>query len=622
MLIFFVFSKICKKCKKSIDNFHLTKYNYLVMLLGISKKYFKEKKESALFMRKQTKLVAVLSTAALLALGASMSSFAATGWQEENGTWVYYDKSGDKETEQWAKSGDNWFYLNDDGEMATDIIVEHKDNYYYVDENGSMVTNKWVSVENTNYDSDSENEPVNNWYYFGANGKAYKSTSNNSSPSFKVVNGKKYIFNDEGKMLYGWIDESGQRLTDDNAWRSGNGVYYCGNENDGAQAAGWVSLNIKDDQWESNDNDLAKGISSQDTFDDEQQDRWFYFKSNGKKMSDKKGETINGKKYSFDVDGRMNADWVNWEATQTTATAADGTRTATQTQGNATYTTGFRFYGSPEDGARVTKGWFQVVPGSYLNEEDYNDDSQNWYYADKDGKLIAGEIKTISGKRYAFDENGAMIDGYKFIKLAANNKSIDKTAKKDDKDFPYDTTDNFKKNAAHWENLDYKFYYFGSSSEGFIKTNKQTVALDGENNTFLLSKSGTYKGSGKTGIDNKKYYQSGMLMTADKDDKYAVVKAEYGVDGKLSSATVLTTDEFLKDVKADNDVKNTKYSEEYDLTSVAADKKATATEKGVEYRLVNTAGTVQKSKSKAKDGSDRCYNVSGNGVITKVFVEN
>ena len=50
-------------------------------------------------MRKQTKLVAVLSTAALLAIGASMTSFAAQGWAEEDGTWVYYDKNGDKVNE-------------------------------------------------------------------------------------------------------------------------------------------------------------------------------------------------------------------------------------------------------------------------------------------------------------------------------------------------------------------------------------------------------------------------------------------------------------------------------------------------------------------------------------------
>ena len=42
-------------------------------------------------MRKQTKLVAVLSAAALLALGASMTSFAA-GWEkDEDGIWHYYD---------------------------------------------------------------------------------------------------------------------------------------------------------------------------------------------------------------------------------------------------------------------------------------------------------------------------------------------------------------------------------------------------------------------------------------------------------------------------------------------------------------------------------------------------
>ena len=47
-------------------------------------------------MKKQTKLVAVLSTAALLAIGASMTSFAATGWAEEDGTWVYYNRDGER----------------------------------------------------------------------------------------------------------------------------------------------------------------------------------------------------------------------------------------------------------------------------------------------------------------------------------------------------------------------------------------------------------------------------------------------------------------------------------------------------------------------------------------------
>ena len=87
-------------------------------------------------MRKQTKLVAVLSAAALLAVGASMTSFAA-GWTEENGTWVYYDGDDELVTNEWKKSGSNYYYLNDDGEMATETWV---DSEYYVDETGKMVT--------------------------------------------------------------------------------------------------------------------------------------------------------------------------------------------------------------------------------------------------------------------------------------------------------------------------------------------------------------------------------------------------------------------------------------------------------------------------------------------------
>ena len=90
-------------------------------------------------MKKQTKLVAVLSTAALLAIGASMTSFAATGWAEEDGTWVYYDRNGDKVTDKWAKSGNNWYYLDNNGEMAVDTLIEDGDNYYYVDINGVRV---------------------------------------------------------------------------------------------------------------------------------------------------------------------------------------------------------------------------------------------------------------------------------------------------------------------------------------------------------------------------------------------------------------------------------------------------------------------------------------------------
>ena len=552
-------------------------------------------------MRKQTKLVAVLSTAALLALGASMSSFAATGWQEENGTWVYYDKSGDLETEKWQKSGDNWFYLNEDGEMATDAVVEYNDNYYYVDENGAMSTNKWVSVENEDYDGDDEDEPVNNWYYFGSNGKAYKSSSSSSNATFKTINGKKYLFNDEGKMLFGWIGTDGERKTGDEAWQEGD--YYCGDENDGAQTVGWVYLDIVDNNYETD----SAGQSSSNVFDDENQTRWFYFKSNGKKLTDEKGKTINGKKYSFDEYGRMNAEWIVYDATPTTATASQGT---------ADYTRNWRYYGTPEDGARVTKGWFKVVPDENLYEGKYDDDEDAWYYSDKDGKLVASEIKTINGKKYAFDTYGRMKDGLKFIKFEdGSTTKIDELLADDTRsDAKFDTEDNFKASANTLLSEGFYCYYFGSGDDGSMKTNKQTVSIDGESFNFLFNKSGSYKGAGKTGVDNSKYYLSGMLLSAAKDDKYAVIKIDESE--ATPKYSILTTDDFVdEDYVTTPGVPSGKdWTEYYEVDNDAA-----AAAK-ISYKLVNTSGSVQKSKSKAKDGNDRCYNQTGEK-INYVFVE-
>ncbi|KMW08384.1 hypothetical protein HMPREF9470_05700, partial [[Clostridium] citroniae WAL-19142] len=234
-------------------------------------------------MRKQTKLVAVLSTAALLAIGASMTSFAAQGWAEEDGTWVYYDRNGDRVTDKWAKSGNNWYYLDSDGEMAIDTLIEDGDNYYYVDINGVMASNQWVAIDNE--DAGEDDEPEHYWYYFQANGKALKNSGDNIA--LKTVNGKKYAFDDEGKMLYGWVAaDNAERIdnTDGDAFK--DGVYYFGGEDDGAMTVGWLQMDITYDE-ATNDYEIAPVFN-----DDEDQSRWFYFKSNGKKVqSDSSDDT-------------------------------------------------------------------------------------------------------------------------------------------------------------------------------------------------------------------------------------------------------------------------------------------------------------------------------------------
>jgi len=385
---------------KTVYTFPYPKYNQLVMQKRNFKKYFKKKKESALIMRKQTKLVAVLSTAALLAIGASMTSFAATGWAEEDGTWVYYNRDGERATDQWKKSGNNWYWLDSNGEMAIDQLIEDGDNYYYVDINGVMAANQWVAIDNE--DAGQDDEPDHYWYYFQANGKALKN-GDNSKVALKTVNGKKYAFDDEGKMLFGWVAaDNAERIdnTDGDGFKEGD--YYFGGEDDGAMTVGWLQMDITYDE-ATNDYEIAPVFN-----EDEDQTRWFYFKSNGKKVKAEnndvqKGKTINGKKYEFDQYGAMTAEW-SLDVEKASIAEVLGSQSTATTNSNANtakYAQQWRYFQDVENGARISKGWFKVVAAEYLNYEKYNDDEDAWYYADGSGKLYAAEFKTIKGKKYA-----------------------------------------------------------------------------------------------------------------------------------------------------------------------------------------------------------------------------
>ena len=595
-------------------------------------------------MRKQTKLVAVLSTAALLAIGASMTSFAAQGWAEEDSTWVYYNRDGERATDQWKKSGNNWYYLDSDGEMAIDTLIEDGDNYYYVDINGVMASNQWVAIDNE--DAGEDDEPDHYWYYFQANGKAL-TNGTNDKVSLKTVNGKKYAFDDEGRMLYGWVaEDNAERVDNTDGDGFKEGIYYFGGEDDGAMTVGWLQMDITYD--EATD-DAYKEIAPVFT-DDEDQSRWFYFKSNGKKIysesaDETKDKTINGKKYAFDQYGAMVAEW-SVDADKKPSTSSTASISTAEEQ--AKYSQAWRYYNSVEDGARVSKGWFKVVSAELLNEEKYNDDEDAWYYADGSGHLYAGEFKTIKGKKYAFRNDGRMIDGLKFIK--DEGTSLDVIADDDDT-FNFDNEDDFDLHAPMFEAAGYYCYYFGNGDDGAMRTNKNTVEIDGDKYNFYFEKSGGNKGAGLTGEKDDKYYQSGKLIKAGSDDKYQVVKVNTyaknsDLDETLAEGEDITAydklddvDAFLKDL-AENGIAYYTKTDLEGMTDAAAKKilsdaninKKLADLKEVyipkaelstkDYFLVGTSGKVVDSKSRNKDGNDYYYTVNKkDGSVAGIYVE-
>lgn len=564
-------------------------------------------------MRKQTKIAAVVSAAALLAIGASMTSFAATGWQEEDGTWVYYNRAGEKVANAWEYSGDNRFYLDDAGNMATDSLIEDNDDYYYVDANGAMVRNRWVAIDNA--EAGEENQPDVWWYYFQANGKAYKNSHTSGNIFKKVINGKTYAFDEDGKMQYGWVKkEDGVTNYDDNAYQECD--YYFGDENDGAMSVGWREIALTD---------VADAETEQpgDSYWDSDQVRWFYFKSSGVKQTSSTNKTINGRKYGFDEYGRMIADWhaatANDADNQLSRRGSNNNATATATK---SYAKEFMYFSSPEDGARFTKGWFKVVPGYYLNYKDYDDGTDRWYYATGDGKIAAGEIKAIKGKKYAFDLKGGMISGLAMLRTSGND-----ILEYADNDGKYDSQESFEKAARriNTPSSDWGFYYFSDNEDkdGSMKTGNQRITLDGTSFTFSFKKGGTKKGQGINGMNEKKYYLGGMLMTADADNKIELLNKN-----TLERVTVgkFVLDNHLvgKDVNSgkvgqankgdvvytDGTTGTTGTATGLDISSLTSD-----------YVVINVSGNVVKSGSKV-DGDGFKVVLDGNNKVKQIIGTN
>ena len=561
-------------------------------------------------MRKQTKVVAVASAAALLAIGGAMTSFAAQGWVEEDGTWYYYDKDGNRVENEWKKSGDNWFWLNGDegGAMATDMLVEDDDDTYYVDANGVMVTNTWVKV--VNQDQDDDDDPAEYRYYYMQNsGKAYKA-GDSGKTKFKTIDGKKYAFDVDGKMLYGWVNEDDSTLaSDDSDWETA--TYYMGSWEDGSLKTGWQKITVYDQD------------------EDDDYDYWFNFKSNGKKRfneSDSKDifeKKINGKHYAFDNRGVMTYEW-----------------TLTTTSDAATISN-WLYFNSPEDGARATKGWFKVVAPDkdgddntfkdYSNLEnptfakgDAEDENERWYYANSDGELYVGQIKKIKGKYYGFapegNKAGSMLTGLCALRVD-NSGNITKLWARDmDSDDLDDAMNGEGDFDGFGSDTNDTLYYFGNNedSDGALKTGSVSVNLDGDNYQFQFSKTGGAEGKGRglNGIDDSKYiYKFGMKLKAGSDDKYIVVYADGDTGASDVTVHKIDTAALRRDAveRGQNKDGDTVYA--YGTLGSLVSGKASSN-----YYLLNTSGTIVKNKTAAKDGNDWYFYVDNK--VIKMYTNN
>lgn len=456
-------------------------------------------------MRKSTKLVTLV--AALVAI-CSLTAVAA-GWVNEGGTWYYTDKNGDYVTSAWKADGANYYWLDEDGAMATNQLVEDGDKLYYVGGDGARVTGGWVAVEAD--DADADLGVDHRWYYFQANGKAYKDKT-------VTIGENKYHFDEDGKMVFGFVDEKCEIINDyeDLPLRAS---YYYGDNDNGAMQVGWL-------QW-------TDGFTTTDKYDG-LSEIWFYFDGTTKSAS-KRGlklagveKKINGQHYLFDEDGVMLSEWQN--STVSTGAAAASTS---------------KYYSSDVDGHKVKSQWIYKVPSEDVCPDDYDDETERWFYVDKNGKPYAGATKKINGKYYTFDETGIMKSGLVLMKG-------------EDASLTSPTNFTFVEKAGSLTaqkimDSEYTAFYFSGDekADGSMKTGTYKIEVDDGEYTFTFDK----HGRAITGKSGNKLYINGLLLDAG-DDRYKVV--EYTKDDEYkgfylvsSTGTIIKSGKYVKDANDD-----------------------------------------------------------------------
>ena len=436
-------------------------------------------------MRKKNFCLAVLSASAVLALGASFSSFAA--WKSVNSEWVYTDNNGNNVTSAWRTDNGESYYLGEDGYMIRNTLLEDNGNYYYLRNGGQMLKNGWRFLENPSWQGDDKVGDAS-WYYFDNNGRALRTTGD----TVKVadINGKKFAFDQYGRMLTGWITEAGENLSDESDWASA--LYYGDGEGDGSLVTNaWVYISVKDD----------------DNEDDNEPTYHFYFSSNGKKVK-ATDKTIGNVKYTFDDRGVAQDSWVK------------------DSKG------AYKYYGD-EDEPKLHTGWFQAVPSKDLNSEDHESGTTHWYYANSKGEIYRNDCKTIDGKSYLFNSAGEMVTGLRILEYVDGKYSSYSGE--------VDSVDTVKSMNSSTE----KLVYFGDN--GAAKTGTTTVSLDGSNYTFNFKSNGSPRGVGETAINGGYIYLNGLRLTATEDSKYGTVtykNEEYLVN---ESGTIQKNKKNIKD---------------------------------------------------------------------------
>lgn len=408
-------------------------------------------------MRKLTKTAAIVASMAVMAMGTTVMTSAATeGWVQSGSDWYYYVK-GDKVADQWVKAGDDWYFIDEEGKMVKNTFVridkydgssevlddedihsalgqddiDDDSEFYYMNADGKMVTG-WKEFKASNiYASPNSSKASTVWYYFGATGRMYVNEWLESS-------GKWYALSANGQMYAEAVVNND--LID---WDADTNYYM---NKSGAMVTGWYKTteSVAGSAPEVAIRDNGKDSDETHSVFFEKKDKWVYGDPDTGVLAEKEWKEINGKYYFFGIQAAYNDK--KDQGLRLDTLFYNGENGTKITGEKITIDAGFTVSGSSatvtavpleidnyiEDDALNTFGMYSDVFVRWTNHGG-KDSKKEYFYLQKNGDALTGwkeldddywiwgndkgelcydEIEKINGKYYYFDENGICDEKY------------------------------------------------------------------------------------------------------------------------------------------------------------------------------------------------------------------
>ena len=347
--------------------------------------------------------------------------------------WYYYTANGEKLT-GWQNVDGVILYFNKDGRQAKDKIVQIDGKTYYFDKNnGRMVKNQWASINVGGIDPASKDYRS---YYLGDDGAAvtgwqdidgkhlyFTETGIYATNGIYSINGKNYLF-EKGQLVkdaYGVVDKPGSKVRLTYTYRTNaDGEVLTGKQmidgteyvfaSDGHVVDGVIGYDgklylVKDSKIQKNyfgaffsKNPILGGINFTGIYGTDENGvllegvqrgldgQLHYFQPEVKSVDKPTWKEIDGKRYRLTKSYRTEryADMYTAIILSDTTLKVD----------DKTYTI-------DNEG---------VVTEFTAKNQFVRDDFWNWYYYDKEGKLLTGR-QTIDGVQLYFDKNGKQVKG-------------------------------------------------------------------------------------------------------------------------------------------------------------------------------------------------------------------